>query len=196
MSDDSDFADFLRRVRAGDPRAAEELARRYEPVIKREVRLKLYDPSLKRFLDSGDICQSVLASFFIRAAAGQYDLAKPLQLLRLLIRMAQKKVAMAARRQHAQRRDGRRVERVGVEDLDPATVAPSPSRVIAMRELLNQVRERLTDEERQLAEQRTQGLEWAAVAAKVGGTADGRRMQLTRALDRIARELGLEGGLS
>jgi hypothetical protein len=39
MSEDSDFADFLKRIRAGDARAAEELVRRYEPLICREMRL-------------------------------------------------------------------------------------------------------------------------------------------------------------
>src|SRR5476651_634899 len=105
---DAEFADFLLRIRAGDAQAAEELVRRYESLIRREVRLKLQDPSLHRVLDSVDICQSVMASFFVRAAAGQYDLNQPLQLLRLLISMARNKVAQAARHQRAQRRDNRR----------------------------------------------------------------------------------------
>jgi hypothetical protein len=41
MSEDTTFADFIRRIRAGDDRAAQELVERYEPVIRREVRLRL-----------------------------------------------------------------------------------------------------------------------------------------------------------
>ena len=40
MSDDP-FAELLGRVRAGDAGAAAELVRRYEPLIRREVRLRL-----------------------------------------------------------------------------------------------------------------------------------------------------------
>jgi RNA polymerase sigma-70 factor (ECF subfamily) len=192
MSDDVEFADFLRRVRAGDDRAAEELVRRYEPIVRREVRLKLQDPSLARAFDSIDVCQSVLASFFVRAAAGQFDLDRPEQLLRLLIRMARNKVAEAARRNRAQRRDGRRVEPAGVEQIDPAGATASPSQVVTARDLLDRVRERLGSEERRLADLRAEGRPWTEIAAAVGGTPDGRRLQLTRALDRVVRELGLE----
>ncbi len=34
---------------------------------------------------------------------------------------------------------------------------------------------------------------WADIAAELGGTAQARRMQWTRAIERVARELGLEG---
>ena len=81
MSVQPDFAEFLRRIRCGDPEAAQELVRRYESTIRLAVRTRLTDPALERQLDSADICQSVLASFFVRAAAGQYDLADPGQLV-------------------------------------------------------------------------------------------------------------------
>ena len=40
MTEGTTFADFIRRIRAGDDRAAQELVERYEPVIRREVRLR------------------------------------------------------------------------------------------------------------------------------------------------------------
>ena len=82
MADDNTFADFLRRVRAGDEQAAAELVSRYESAVRVEVRMRLADSRLRRVLDSMDLCQSVLASFFVRAAAGQYDLERPEQLVR------------------------------------------------------------------------------------------------------------------
>jgi hypothetical protein len=39
---------------------------------------------------------------------------------------------------------------------------------------------------------RGQGWEWPDIAAQVGGTPSGRRKQLTRAINRVARELGLD----
>jgi RNA polymerase sigma-70 factor (ECF subfamily) len=192
MWDAVDFADFLKRIRAGDEQAAAELIRRYESIICREVRLRLRSPGLNRLLDSVDICQSVLKSFFVRAAWGQYDLQEPGQLVRLLIAMARNKVAFAARRHRAQRRDHRRVAALGAEVLDVPGGQPTPSRIAAGRELLGLVRARLSDEERRLADLRAQGWEWAAIASTLGGTPDGRRVQLTRALDRVVEQLGLE----
>src|SRR5262245_43654798 len=104
-----DLADFVRRIRAGDEQAAADLVRQYEPLVRREVRLRLTDPGLSRALDSMDICQSVMASFFVQAACGRYDLDEPGQLLKLLVTMARNKLASAARKQRAQRRDARRV---------------------------------------------------------------------------------------
>ena len=108
-----DFGELIVRVRAGDQGAATEIVRRYEPLIRREVRLKLENSRLRRVLDSMDVCQSVLASFFVRAAAGQYDLDQPGQLVQLLVKIAQNKVASAARREFSQRRDGRRLDAGG-----------------------------------------------------------------------------------
>jgi RNA polymerase sigma-70 factor (ECF subfamily) len=192
MAESELFADFLRRIRAGDERAAAELVERYEPLIRRSIRLRLTDPSLARLVDTTDICQSVLGSFFVRAAAGEYELNEPGQLVALLTRMARNKLASQARRNQAQRRDGRRRAAGDVNDLDPAGTGTTPSRVLAARDLLDEVRRRLGDEERRLADLRAQGMGWAEVAAAVGGTPDGRRMQLTRALDRVTQELGLD----
>ncbi len=98
MLNADEFADFLCRVRAGDADAASALVREYEPLIRREVRLRLTDPRLCRLYDSADICQSVLRSFFVRAAAGQYELGGPRDLRQLLVAMAYNKVATKARR--------------------------------------------------------------------------------------------------
>ena len=58
--------------------------------------------------DSMDICQSVLASFFVRAAVGQFDLNEPGQVVQLLVAMAQNKLAQEARFHRRQHRDIRR----------------------------------------------------------------------------------------
>src|SRR5439155_15704953 len=108
MADEHVFAEFICRIRAGDEEAAAQLVRQFERVIRLEVRRRLHDPTLCRLLDSGDICQSVLASFFVRASAGQYELDQPQQLQHLLVAMARNKLASQARKLHSQRRDSRR----------------------------------------------------------------------------------------
>jgi RNA polymerase sigma-70 factor (ECF subfamily) len=191
MSAPQDFSQLMAQVRAGNEEAAAELVRRYEPLIRREVRLRLEDRRLARVFDSMDVCQSVLATFFVRAAAGQYDLDEPGQLVRLLVTIARNKLASAARQQHRQRRDQRRV--AGAAALDQvAEGAPAPSRVAVGKELLAQVLDRLSDEERRIVELRGQGLPWDEVARQLGGTAQARRMQMSRATERVARELGLD----
>lgn len=191
MSESSSFADFVRRIRSGDGQAAEELVRRYEKLVRREVRLQLEDDRLERLFDSMDVCQSVLKSFFVRSAAGQYDLADPGQLVGLLVSMARNKLASAARREHRQKRDNRRIAKGDALNV-VASADPSPSRVMAGRELLDEVRRHFSVEEKLLAELRSQGLSWEEIAAQTGGTAQARRVQFSRAVDRVARELKLD----
>jgi RNA polymerase sigma factor (sigma-70 family) len=193
MSQAQSFADFLRRIRRGDDQAAEELVRRYEPLIRREVRLRIEDERLNRAFDSMDVCQSVLASFFVRAATGEYDLEEPQHLVRLLVTMARNKLASKARMEHRQRRDNRRVASADPDALDElADQQPSPSEILSHRELLERMRSSLTDEEREIANLRGQGLAWEQVAERLGGSVQARRMQLTRGIERVGRELGLE----
>jgi DNA-directed RNA polymerase specialized sigma24 family protein len=188
------FRDFVHRIRAGDGAAAEELVRRYEPVIRMEVRtqLRLAGPAPGRLFESRDICQSVLASFFVRMAAGQYDLDDPRRLTNLLLAMARRKLASQIRRHHRVRRDCRRLAPAGGEALGTVGIGPTPDQIVAGRELLDQVSQRLTPQEWLLAERRAHGERWAAIARELGGTAQARRKQLARGLDRVLRELGLE----
>jgi RNA polymerase sigma-70 factor (ECF subfamily) len=184
------FAELIARLRTGDHEAAAELVRQYGPVIRLEVRMGLRDSRLRRAFDESDICQSVLASFFVRAAAGQYDLDTPEGLTGLLVRMARNKLASQARRHTNTRRDVRRVTTQEGE-VNP-TAEPSPSEQIEWRELLQKFREHLTDEERVLADARASGRQWADIAAEVGGDARVLSKRLERAVDRVCRELGLE----
>jgi RNA polymerase sigma-70 factor (ECF subfamily) len=193
-ADADDFAALFSRVRAGDPAATAEFVRAYEPQLRRKVRnwLHLQHPYLRSVLDSVDVCQSVLASFLLRVGLGQYDLERPEDVWNLLVVMSRHCVQRHARSQLADCRDARRREARGAEVLEALTQGPSPSREATARDLLRAVRERLTAEEWSVAERRVEGRSWAEVAAALGGTADARRMQLSRALDRVSRELGLE----
>jgi RNA polymerase sigma-70 factor (ECF subfamily) len=191
VSETDAFLDFLHRIRAGEAEAAADLVRQFEPVIRIEVRRRLNDPYLNRVFDSTDVCQSVLASFFIRAAAGQYDLANAEDLLKLLVTMARRKLASQARRERTQARDNRRTTH-DPRVLESLAVGPAPDRLAVGRELLEKFRSLLTEDERRLADMRAGGLTWPEVAAAVGGQAQARRRQLDRAVARASRELGLE----
>ena len=192
MTADDCFTEFLARVRAGDEQAARELVRRYEAAIRLEVRVRLRQRQLRRFFDSMDICQSVLASFFVRAALGQFDLNGPDDLLRLLVTMTRNKLAYHVRKERAHCRDYRRVEDVPVRQVEEAAATPGPDQAATGREALQRFRARLSEEERRLADLRGEGRSWEEIAGCMGGAAQARRMQLARAADRVARELGLE----
>lgn len=189
------FEELIRRVRAGDQAAAAELVQRYEPAIRRAVRFRLSDTRLRGLFDSMDICQSVLASFFVRAAAGQYELNQPDHLLRLLVAMARNKLAAQAQRQRRQRRDYRRVTAGSAGQEQLAVAGPTPSRRVAVQELLQEVRRRLSPQERQLMELRHHGYDWEAIATQLNASPEALRKRLTRALNRVAHELGLDDQL-
>jgi RNA polymerase sigma-70 factor (ECF subfamily) len=187
--EDVDFVDFLRRIRAGDEGAAVELVRRFEPLIRREVRMRLGDERLNRAFDSIDVSQSVLAYFLSRAADGQYELDRPDQLARLLVTMARNRLISRAR---SERRLVRDVGRLSAETgaLDRLVDShPSPSEILSRKEELELLKASLGDEERQIFELRSQGLSWDQVAVQLGGNAQSRRMQLSRGLARIEDRL-------
>jgi DNA-directed RNA polymerase specialized sigma24 family protein len=192
MAEKEDFAELMSAVRRGDADAAQELWRRFEPMLKREIRLRLRDTRLRQRFDESDICQSVMATFFVRATSGEFELETPEQLQHLLAQMGRHKLVSQGRRHRAKRRDAHRAEQFPAEDAVPAADEASPSQIIAWRELLDRFRAALSDEERQLADLRAQGQAWADIAAQLGGTADGRRIQLGRAISRVCAELGIE----
>lgn len=195
MSSQSSFRDLLERVRSGDEWAATQLVRQYEPAIRRAIRLQLTDPLLGRLLDSIDICQSVLGNFFVRMAAGQFDLATPGHLLKLLTTMARNKLYDHLRRHEAERREQPSPAEEGIPIEAIIDPTPSPSQVIANKDLLEEVHRRLTTEERYLVEQRSLGRSWNDLGVELQAAGDSLRMKLTRALDRISRELGLGEGV-
>ncbi len=187
--------ELLAQVRGGDAAAAEELVRTYEPELRRAIRVRLTDARLRRLVDSIDICQSVLAGFFVRTAAGQYDIQTSEELLKLLVKMARNCVIDWVRRSQGDRRDVRRdvsIEREDGQSMQFASSQPGPVSVLVSRELLEQVRSRLAPDELKLMEQRAEGLNWNEIAAVTGDHVNAVRMKLTRALDRVAEELGLE----
>ncbi len=190
MAEDSAFLELIQQVRAGDEAAATEVVRRYEQALLREIRLRLRDPRLRRALDSVDICQSVLASFFLRAASGQYHLEKSSQLLRLLVAMARNKLASQARHSYVTRRDPDAL-RAGLSGGEALLApGPEPAQAVATSDFCGALLSILSDEERQLVDRRARSEGWSEIAAELGGNPENLRKKLSRALERAARRLG------
>jgi RNA polymerase sigma factor (sigma-70 family) len=192
MAESPDFADFLRRIRAGDAAAAIELVERFEPLIRREVRMRIGDDRLNRAFDSFDVSQSVFANFFRRAASGEYQLDQPDQLVRLLMSMARNRLVSKIRKERRLVRDVRRLAaEPGALDV-VADCRPSPSEMVSRKEELELLKSSLTDEEFQIFELRRSGLSWDEVSKQLGGNGQARRMQLSRGLDRLEKRLAVE----
>jgi RNA polymerase sigma factor (sigma-70 family) len=181
------FQELIRGVRAGDQDAAAELVEQFGPELRRAVRMRLTDPRLRRKYDSLDICQSVLANFFVRIVGGQFVLPAPGHLVRLLVRMAHNKLV-----DHARKPDHRR-EAENAGDLGIAAGPDdSPSNIVAQSDLAAAVREQLTEEETRIAELRADGCGWAEIAATLGATADGVRKKMDRAIERLCRRFDFD----
>jgi RNA polymerase sigma-70 factor (ECF subfamily) len=190
MAEENQFLTLIQRVREGDEQAATELFTRYEQHILRVARNRLRDQRLRRILDSVDIRQSVMKSFFLRMAMGQFEINSPEDLLKLLATMVKNKVVDKARRVSSPKGGGDRVHQP-IDETPVAKPGESPSQIVAGKELLEEAQRRLSAEELQMRQLRAEGLEWVDIAEKMGGTAEARRKQYARAMDRLAEELGL-----
>jgi RNA polymerase sigma-70 factor (ECF subfamily) len=188
---DRSFAEFIRLVRAGDEQAAIDLFERYEPAIRRAVRVRLRDPRLRRLVESVEIWQSVFASLLVRTAVGRHDLESPDSLIRLLAAMARNKVVCQANHEHAAGHDQRPIVDFAVPADDPRG-GSGYSRQFAVRELLQEARRRVTAQERLLLDRCDQGLEWTDIAAELRDSPDALRGRLAGAVIRISSELGLD----
>jgi RNA polymerase sigma-70 factor (ECF subfamily) len=189
MAEDPSFRELMGRVRSGDPQAALQLVRDYEWTIRLQVRVRLTQPDLRRLLDSMDVVQLVWASFFTRAAAGQYEVDDPKRLLNLLITLAHNKLLDQAKRLRRKRRgDGRVVAGLpaAAGAIDPR---PGPEQEANERDLVRAFRQRLPPREQGLWDQRLQGRSWGEIAADLGADADVLRIQFNRALERAAGQM-------
>jgi RNA polymerase sigma factor (sigma-70 family) len=184
VADEPTFDEFIRRVRAGDEAAAEELVKRYGEKVRREAKARTVDPRLRQVFDSVDICQSVLGSFFVRIAAGHYELDSPARLMKLLVVMTRNKVREKARRRHEGELGAR----------EPLAAGEDHANRILNQDFLSEFRRRLSDDERVLWDRRDQDASWQNIASELGATPEALRQQYSRAIHRVARELGLEEG--
>ena len=187
-----DVQELLSRLVSGDEAATRQFVTEYEPFIRRAIRSRLSRAHLRAIADSADVCQSVLGSFLLRLTAGEFDVCSREHLEKLLFSIARKKFAMLARREYAQRRDRRRNKPLWFEDDPPDRCPDLPETLIETQDLLEAVRTRLPADEAAWFGLRQQGKSWEEIAVVVGETSVVLRKRLSRALQRVAVELGLE----
>lgn len=180
---DEDFSVLLARARSGESEAATDLVRRYEPELRRYVRLRLTDSRLRRFVDSIDICQSIFGRFFAGLFEGRYEIHSAQQLIALLLRMAKNEVCDQIRKQRTARRGGPAYQEAPLHSVESlADGGQSPSEQASGREFVAKVLEELPSRERFVAERRIDGFGWAELAVELKTDADVLRKRLSRAL--------------
>lgn len=192
MPEDQLFLKLLNRIREGDPHAAVELIRQYETQLRIIARVNLRSNSLRRAVDSMDICQSVLGGFFQRMFAGDFEFHTSSDVLNLLAKMIRNKVVDVARHEGASRRDRTRLVALPADNLCLAASTATPSEIVSTAELLEEFDRRLSPMERQLRNRRQAGVAWEEIAQELGTTVVAAQKQYSRAMARVANELGLD----
>jgi DNA-directed RNA polymerase specialized sigma24 family protein len=187
------FPQMMRLVRQGNQEAAARLVKQFEPKIHIAIRRLLQCHRLRREFDAHDISQVVLSNFFVRNLAVRCKLKRPDELERLLVRMAKNKVRDEVRKMRAGRRDHRRLEPGHAEYVLNTLMQrnANPVKIVAGRELMNEFLLRLNADERALAEKRSQGIDWVAIASEHGESAEALRKKLARAVERVRYQLDL-----
>ncbi len=185
MPECSDFQELIRLARAGDEVAAARLAHEFEPFIRRFVRFRMRQRSnhdrLRPEIDSADICQSIFKSLFVGLREGRFELNRPEQLAKLLSAMVRFKVATKARRLSVTLREILELD----APMDRADSRPGPEKVVDDRDALETILKLFEEDELELLIRRLDDQPWPAIALAVGGTAEGLRKKLTRAIERV-----------
>jgi len=192
MDSQATFASMVELLRAGDEEAVRQFVAKYEPFIRRTIRRRLARTSLQAVADSVDLCQSAMGSFLIRAADGQFTLRDASDLEKLLMTIARRKMAALVRHESAGRRDRRRLRPWDSAEGVAVDSQPDPGSALADSDLLNQVEQTLSESDRLLFQMRRQGHDWDTIATQLQEPAWLLRKRLSRAIRRVAANLGLD----
>jgi DNA-directed RNA polymerase specialized sigma24 family protein len=189
-----ELQEFLQTLQSGDQRAVEEMLRRLDPFLRRAIRLRLIDGRLRRVMDTADVFESLLKDFLARPAAAANESGndpgdtpgnRPGGLQAYLAAAVHHKIRTKARKER---------HHAGSLPLEWEATDNHlcPDQELENRDFIDAIRSRLSHEDGALFDLKARGLTWPEIACRLGGTADGLRMRLNRALATILRELHVE----
>jgi RNA polymerase sigma factor (sigma-70 family) len=186
--------ELLRRVRAGDRTAVGDLWIRFEPEIRRTLRVRLWQSGLRGREETEDRLQSVALLFFDRLDRGKLDqrlddLESPEELLNLLKKMAKGRYVDWLRRRGAQRRAETRKKSLDAMAVEPPADETRASEALQHRELVGQAFAMLDENEQRIAELLRTGYSWQQIADQLKTTREAVRKQFYRAVDRMKQRL-------
>jgi RNA polymerase sigma factor (sigma-70 family) len=168
--EESQLADFLKRIQEGDEGAARELLQRFEPEVRLVVRRQLPRLLRSRF-DSLDFLQSVWGSFFRRMRDAPTDFEDSRHLVAFLARAAKNKVIDEYRRAASLKNDMHREEPLWGDGRRPKEVADpidTPSEVAQAHEVFDRLHALLPEERRTMLELKAEGLSSKDIGDRLG----------------------------
>lgn len=192
----ADLTDAVLGVAHGSAREDPGIASEFAGWLLLELRAAgrgLAGPALRRFLDTGDLVQSVAGDLWPELFELRFETRG--QFLALFAaRLRWKAVDRARMHQSGQRREDLRVE-ARDEDLEPAGVTPSPATEAADREeaeLLALALARLSARDAEMIRAWLAGDTWERIGAAAGIAAESARKAVQRAIAH-AREIAERG---
>ncbi len=186
-----DSVTLLRRWRAGDNQALDELLQRHLPWIQEQVRRRL-GPELRKKADSMDFVQDAVAELL--RYGPRFEVREDTKFRALMVRIVENTIRDRHGWFTARRRDAARERPLPPDSVLQLGSAPShrtPSRLADQREKECWIRlgiELLSPADRKVIVLRDwDGLEFAAVGEALDCSPEGARKRYKRALARLAR---------
>jgi RNA polymerase sigma factor (sigma-70 family) len=172
MPNDDEFAELLRRARAGESAAIRDFLEQFEQEVRTMVRSRL-PRKLRTQFDSTDFVQSVWQSFFVESDSRDFDNVEHVR--RFLFGMVRNKVREQHRRlTRTEKYDLAREERLYVRKGDrevPREVVspdPSPSAAVQATDRMAQLTAGRSPLEIEVLTLRRQGLTFVEIAERTG----------------------------
>jgi len=146
---------------------------------------------LRDFRDSADVCQSIARSFIVDHREGALSFASDKQLVAYLRTVVQSKLASLARSDQALKRGGSTNRNVGSSIDITQFAAPDrrldPADSSLREEASSQVNAALTEDDRELARLRLQGLDWNQIAEQLQQDPQVLRKRWSRLIERLGK---------
>ncbi len=186
-----DFVALLELARQGDQQAMERLTRQYEPKVRLVARV-LLGPSLRPYLDSIDLVQSVHHTVLLGLRQQKFTFDSPDNLIALALTLLRRKVARKWRHLQRQKRIQGHSESVDYADLFASLACPQadPSRLAQLNDQLRQVFQQMSEVDRRIMELRIEGFTSAEIAEQMELSSANIRVRVTR-LRQYLQESGL-----
>ncbi len=185
MPEPESMSSLVQRLRAGDPRAADDIVSRYAQRLARAAEQHLTRKLAGR-LDGEDVVQSVFRTFFRRHAAGEFHIDTSNHLWRLLLRITLRKARFQARLHGAARRSV--AEELVAGDLallEAIDHNPGPEEAVLLLDQLDALLKGLPEFHAVVLEKRLQGYSVAEIAAHAALS----RQTVYRVLDLLGERL-------
>ena len=157
---------MVKKLSAGDPHAAEEAFRAYEPYLRLVVRRQISSRLRSKF-DSADVVQSIWADLLPGFRRAEWRFENAVQLRGFLIKVTRNRLIDRMRKHRA----GMEIERPLIDSAQegfPPSSAPRPSEVTQARDLWRQMLDACPPEHHELLRLKRLGLPLGEIADRTG----------------------------